>query len=120
MKILVAEDEPFMLKTLQLKLSKEGYEVIGCNDGLTALQKIKAILPDLVITDMRLPQFSGLQLISAVKAIVQKNIPVVVVSALTQSEVIDDAIEKGASDYITKPFSLAELAARIKRLLHRS
>lgn len=118
MKILVAEDEPLMLKTLQLKLMKEGYEVIGCADGWLALQAIENLLPDLVITDLKLPNFSGLQLVSAVKNIVQKKIPVVVVSALTQDAVIADAMQKGAADFITKPFSLAELSQRIKKIIH--
>ncbi|WP_116845736.1 response regulator transcription factor [Deminuibacter soli] len=119
MKILVAEEEPLMLKTLQLKLKKEGHEVFGCADGRFALEAIQHLLPDLVITDTNLPHLSGLQLISAVKSIIQKKIPVIVVSASAQDDMIADALDRGAADYIVKPFSLADIAQRIKKFIAR-
>ena len=116
MKILVAEDEPLMLKTLELKLKKEGYEVVGCPDGKDALHQLGYHMPDMVITDIMLPYASGLEIVNAVKAIGQKNIPVIVLSAMGQEKTVEEAFQLGADDYVTKPFSLTELAIRIKRL----
>ncbi|MCE3281498.1 MAG: response regulator, partial [Chitinophagaceae bacterium] len=63
MKILIAEDEPLILQTIELKLKKEGYEVIACVDGLDALQKIDSEKPDLIITDIMMPYMSGLEVV---------------------------------------------------------
>ncbi len=117
MKILIAEDEPLILQTLELKLKKEGYDVIGCTDGLDALQKIDAEQPDLVITDIMMPYMSGLEVVRKVKQDdVQKNIPVIVLSTMGQENIVEEAFELGADDYLKKPFSLSELSIRIKRL----
>lgn len=117
MKILVAEDEPLILQTLELKLKKEGYEVIGCVDGLDALQKIDAEQPDLIITDIMMPYMSGLEVVRKVKQDVNsKNIPVIVLSTMGQESIVEEAFELGADDYLKKPFSLSELSIRIKRL----
>ncbi|WP_153798922.1 response regulator transcription factor [Foetidibacter luteolus] len=120
MRILIAEDEPLMLKTLELKLKKEGYDVLGCPDGRDALNKISHFMPDMVITDIMLPYASGLEIVNAVKAIGEKNIPVIVLSAMGQENTVEEAFTLGADDYVTKPFSLTELAMRIKRLARSS
>jgi DNA-binding response OmpR family regulator len=117
MKILIAEDEPLILQTLELKLKKEGYEVIGCADGLEALQKIDAEHPDLIITDIMMPYMSGLEVVRKVKQDVNsKNIPVIVLSTMGQESIVEEAFELGADDYLKKPFSLSELSIRIKKL----
>ncbi len=118
MKILIAEDEPLMAKTISMKLEKEGYEVISCADGKEALQKLEEELPDMVITDIMLPYSSGLEILQFVKA---KNplTAVIVLSALGQENTVEDAFELGADDYMTKPFNLTELAVRVKRLLKK-
>ncbi|MDE3234425.1 MAG: response regulator [Bacteroidota bacterium] len=114
-KILIAEDEPLMLKTLELKLQKEGYQVIACNDGREALQKIESEQPQLVITDIMIPYVSGLEIVRHVKAM-NTSLPVIVLSAMGQEKTVEEAFELGADDYITKPFNLNELAIRVKRL----
>ena len=114
MKILVAEDEALMLKTIELKLKKEGHEVIACGDGKQAIQKITEEQPDLVITDMMLPYASGLEIVQEVKKS-EKKIIVIVLSAMGQERTVEEAFALGADDYVTKPFSLSELSMRIKR-----
>lgn len=119
MKILVAEDEPMLLKTIELKLRKEGYEVIATPDGREAIEKIETTNPDMVITDMMMPYASGLEIINFVRQTINKKIPIIILSAMEQEKVVMEAFELGADDYITKPFSLNELAIRVKRLINR-
>lgn len=114
MKILIAEDEPLMLKTLELKLRREGYEVVGSCDGKDALQKIEESQPDMIITDIMLPYSSGLEIVGQVKK--TRKVPVIVLSALGQEKTVEEAFHLGADDYMTKPFSLNELSIRVKRL----
>ncbi len=121
MKILIAEDEPLILQTLELKLKKEGYEVIGCVDGLDALQKIDSEQPDLIITDIMMPYMSGLEVVRKVKQDPGlKNIPVIVLSTMGQENIVEEAFELGADDYLKKPFSLSELSIRIKKLSRKT
>ena len=116
MKILVVEDNQLILKVIETKLKKEGYEVINCENGKEAIERISDSLPDLVITDIMLPYNSGLEIVNFVKAKLQKNIPVIVLSGLGQEKTIEEAFKLGAGDYMTKPFNLSELLMRIKRV----
>jgi DNA-binding response OmpR family regulator len=121
MKILIAEDEALILQTLELKLKKEGYEVIGCVDGLDALQKIDSEQPDLIITDIMMPYMSGLEVVRKVKNdLASKNIPVIVLSTMGQESIVEEAFDLGADDYLKKPFSLSELTIRIKKLAKKN
>ncbi len=117
MKILVAEDEAMLLKTVELKLKKEGYEVIATADGKQAIEQIEIEKPDLVITDIMMPYASGLEITSFIRNKLQSKIPIIVLSAMEQEKVVMEAFDLGADDYITKPFSLNELAIRVKRLI---
>ncbi|SDX35122.1 Response regulator receiver domain-containing protein [Hydrobacter penzbergensis] len=119
MKILVAEDEPMLLKTIELKLKKEGYEVIATGDGRDAIARIEKDNPDLVISDIMMPYASGLEVVSLVKQPGRKTIPIIILSAMEQEKIVMEAFELGADDYITKPFSLNELSIRVKRLMSR-
>jgi DNA-binding response OmpR family regulator len=117
MKILIAEDEPLILQTMELKLKKEGYEVVGCADGLDALNKLEETKPNLVITDIMLPYSSGLEIVRKIKENPEtKHIPVIVLSAMGQENVVEEAFSLGADDFLKKPFSLNELSIRIKKL----
>lgn len=120
MKILVAEDEPMLLKTIELKLKKEGYEVIATSDGRQAAEQIEAANPDMVITDIMMPYVSGLELINLIRQKLDRKTPVIILSAMEQEKVVMEAFELGADDYITKPFSLNELVIRVKRLVTRA
>ena len=115
MKILIVEDNQLILKVIETKLKKEGYDVISCENGKEAIERIKHSLPDLVITDIMLPYNSGLEIVSFVKVGLKKNIPVIVLSGMGQEKTIEEAFKLGADDYMTKPFSLSELSMRIKR-----
>jgi DNA-binding response OmpR family regulator len=116
MKILVAEDEPIMLKTIALRLRKDGHEVITTDNGREAMEQIDLQKPDLIITDIMMPYSSGLEIVGKVKSNNLK-IPVIVLSAMGQENVVLEAFNLGADDYITKPFSPNELSMRVKRLM---
>jgi DNA-binding response OmpR family regulator len=115
MKILLVEDNQLILKVIETKLKKEGYDVISCENGKEAIEKITCTLPDLVITDIMLPYNSGLEIVNYVKSGMKKSIPVMVLSGMGQERTIEEAFKLGADDYMTKPFSLSELSMRIKR-----
>lgn len=115
MTILVAEDEIIMLKTIELRLKKDGHTVILTQDGREALKRIEESAVDLIITDIMMPFASGLEIIEAVKRKPGKKIPVIVLSAMGQENVVLEAFQLGADDYITKPFSPNELSLRVKR-----
>lgn len=118
MKILIAEDEPITLATMQFRLKKDGHEVITANNGQEALELLKVHSPQLVITDIMMPFASGLEVLAFVKK-QPKPIPVIVLSAMGQEKVVVEAFTLGADDYITKPFSPNELALRVKRFTLR-
>ncbi|MEO6454665.1 MAG: response regulator transcription factor [Ginsengibacter sp.] len=115
MTILVAEDDMITLKTIELRLTKDGHKVIISQDGRDALKKIEDSSPDLIITDIMMPFSSGFEIIGAAKKKEGKKIPIIVLSAMGQENVVLEAFELGADDYITKPFSPNELSVRVKR-----
>ena len=113
MKILLVEDDQLMLKTIILRLKKEGHEITSCIDGKEAIEQIENQIFDLIITDIMLPYVSGLEIVGIVKA--TTSMPIIVLSSMGQEKTIEEAFELGADDYITKPFNLTELSFRIKR-----
>lgn len=119
MKVLIAEDDIMMLKTMEFRLMKEGYEVIACSDGKVALSKIESENPDIIISDIMMPYVSGLDLVNKVKIELKLNIPIIILSAVGLEKTVLEAFELGADDFITKPFSPNELIMRIKRLLSK-
>lgn len=116
-KVLLIEDDVLIKKTVESKLKKEGFELLSCTDGRDGIEKARTELPDIVLTDIMLPYASGLEVVSAVKAIESKAIKVIVFSSLGQEQTVNEAFKLGADDYITKPFSLSELSIRIKKQL---
>lgn len=116
-KVLLIEDDTLIQKTVHLKLKKEGFEVICCLDGKEAMAHLVSPFPDIVLTDLMLPYISGLEIVGAVKAIKERDIPVIVFSSMGHEHVVEEAFQLGADDYITKPFSLSELTIRIKKQL---
>lgn len=115
MKILIAEDDLLMLKTLELRLKKDGHQVVIANDGREALEKIKEISPDLVISDIMMPYVSGLEIVGTLRQNVDPYIPIIILSGMGQEDVVLEAFQLGADDFITKPFSPNELSIRVKR-----
>lgn len=117
MTILVAEDDLITLKTIEHRLKKDGHHVIIANDGREALRELETLCPDLVITDIMMPFSSGLEIIEIIKKKEGKKIPVIILSSMGQENVVLEAFQLGADDYITKPFSPNELSMRVKRYL---
>ncbi|WP_426279044.1 response regulator transcription factor [Chryseobacterium sp. S-02] len=115
MLILIAEDDELILKTIEHKLLKEGYEVVVTRNGKDAIDTIKEREIDLIITDIMMPFASGTEILSAIRSF-GKKIPVIMLSSLGQEEVVLEAFDLGASDFMVKPFSPNELILRIKRL----
>ena len=117
-KILVVEDEENILEAIKYSLLKEGYEVYGASDGEIGLEKAKELSPNLVILDVMLPSLDGFE----VCRILRKDMDVPVFMLSARSEEIDRVVglEIGADDYITKPFSMRELMARVRNALRRA
>jgi two-component system response regulator VicR len=116
LKILIAEDDVLMIKILEFILKKEGYQVTSCKDGLSAIEKIPILVPDLIITDIMLPFRSGLEIIGFTKENYEET-PVIVVSSLGEEEgTVVEAFNLGADDFVSKPFNPNELLLRVKRL----
>ena len=118
MKILIAEDEPMILMSIQKQLTNEGYEVTVAPDGREALNALENTRFNLLITDILMPYTSGLELIGIVKSNTQNNVPILVLSALGQETTVLEAFQLGADDFLTKPFNPPELTMRVKRLLN--
>lgn len=114
MRILIAEDDPLMLKALEFRLKKDGHEVILTKDGTEALEKIEELNPDLIITDIMMPYSSGLEIAGAVRQ--KSKTPIIILSGMGQESVVLEAFKLGVDDYITKPFSPNELIVRVRRL----
>ena len=118
-RILVAEDEPDMLMGLRDNLQFEGYEVLEAADGEEALRLVKQERPDLMLLDIMMPKLDGLQVCKQVRE-AGFTLPVLMLTAKSQEMDIVRGLEVGADDYITKPFGVRELLARIKVALRRS
>jgi len=117
MQILIAEDDELILKTLQHKLTKDGYEIILTRNGKEAINMINEKEIDLIITDIMMPFASGLEIVNAVRTGNKTNTPIIVLSSLGQEDTVVEAFNLGADDFITKPFSPIELSIRVKKLL---
>ena len=118
-RILVVEDEPDLRTGLQHNLELEGFAVDVAGDGKTALRKAMHDNPDLVLLDLMLPVMSGLDVLRQLRQ-AGKATPVIIVSAKGQDRDKVAGLELGADDYVTKPFGLAELLARVRAVLRRS
>lgn len=117
-RILIVEDEPAMVQGLRDNFEYEGYEVISAGDGLEGLERAMSDSPDLVVLDVMMPRMSGLDVCKQLKA-KRPGLPIIMLTARGQE--IDKVIglELGADDYVTKPFSIRELMARVKAVLRR-
>lgn len=118
-KILVVDDEQPIRKLLRAGLSTQGYEIIDAPNGRTALEEMANASPDLVVLDLGLPDISGQELLRRWRA-EGSTVPVVILSSRTDEPGIVEALDLGADDYVTKPFGVNELIARIRvALRHR-
>jgi two-component system alkaline phosphatase synthesis response regulator PhoP len=117
-RILIIEDEPAMVAGLRDNFEYEGYDVISAGDGVTGLERALADDPDLVVLDVMMPRMSGLDVCKQLKAR-HPSVPIIMLTARGQEVDKVVGLELGADDYVTKPFSIRELIARVKAVLRR-
>ncbi|HKR84552.1 MAG TPA: response regulator transcription factor [Terriglobales bacterium] len=117
-RILIVEDEPNMVAGLRDNFEFEGYEVLTAYDGEQGLQRAMAESPDLVVLDVMMPKMSGLEVCKQLRA-KRPSIPIIMLTARGQEVDKVVGLELGADDYVTKPFSIRELIARVKAVLRR-
>ncbi|MDJ0336730.1 response regulator transcription factor [Cryobacterium sp. PH31-O1] len=117
MRILIADDDPQILRALRITLGARGYDIITAGDGADALNAVIEQHPDLLMLDLGMPRLDGMAVIAAVRG--WSQVPILVVSGRTGASDKVDALDLGADDYVTKPFSIDELLARIRALTRR-
>ncbi len=117
-RILVADDDPLSIKLLNFRLRSVGHEVVFAVNGGEALEIATREKPDLVLLDIMMPVMNGFQVLRKLKSQEEtKNISVIMLTSKVQEKDVVFGLEAGAEDYITKPFSFAELNARVNRVL---
>jgi two-component system KDP operon response regulator KdpE len=117
-KVLVVDDEPQITRVLKTVLSSQGYDVRTAAEGESAWADFKEWSPQLVITDLRMPHMNGVELCRHIREV--SNVPIIVLSVTDEQPTKIDALDSGADDYVTKPFDIGELMARVRAALRRS
>lgn len=118
MTILTADDDPQLLRLVTRNLQLEGYEVLSASDGQQALEQIEAKIPDLVLLDVMMPKMDGFTVCHRVREF--STVPIIIVTARGQDQDKVRGLDLGADDYLTKPFSVDELLARVRAVLRRA
>jgi DNA-binding response OmpR family regulator len=119
-KILVAEDEQHIAEMITFKLSNGGHQVVRAHDGEEAVLLAGSESPDLILLDVMMPVLSGFEVLRQLKGnAALRGVPVIMVTAKGQERDVVNGLREGATDYIVKPFSLKELAARVEMVLQR-
>ena len=118
MKILVVDDEALLVKGIRFNLQNEGYEVITGSDGLEAVKHVQEQRPDLVVLDVMMPNMDGMTACAKIREF--SDVPIILLTAKTDDMDKLMGFDVGADDYLTKPFNILELKARIRALLRRS
>ena len=118
MKILVVDDEELLVKGIRFNLQNEGYEIITGSNGMEAVQMAREFAPDLVILDVMMPEMDGMTACATIREF--SNVPIILLTAKTDDMDKLMGFEHGADDYVTKPFNILELKARVRALLRRS
>ncbi len=120
-KVLVIDDDPVILELLRVNFEIEGFEVVSAGDGREGYERARADRPDLVLSDIMMPRFDGLQLLRQLKRDPStKSLPVILLSAKAQNAEVQQGLELGADDYVTKPFDPLELIDRVNAVLARA
>ncbi len=116
--ILVVDDEPQIRRVMRMALSSQGFEVIEARSGEEALEKFREHLPDLVLLDLNMPGIGGLETCRRIRP--GSEVPIIVLTVRSKEEEKVEALDAGADDYVTKPFGMKELLARIRAALRRT
>ena len=117
-KVLVVDDDPVIVRLLEVNFEMEGFTVVSAVDGADGVEKARSEQPDVVVSDVMMPKLNGLELCVAIKADeTTSGIPVVLLSAKAQIADIRAGIDAGADDYVTKPFEPLDLIDRVNKLL---
>jgi two-component system KDP operon response regulator KdpE len=116
--VLVVDDEPQIVRALRINLSARGYDVLTAHDGKTALRVAVDEKPDVVVLDLGLPDIDGVDVIAGLRG--WTSMPIIVLSARTESALKVEALDAGADDYVTKPFGMDELLARLRAAVRRA
>jgi two-component system, OmpR family, KDP operon response regulator KdpE len=116
-KILIVDDEPQITRVLRTALSTQGYSLRVAANGVEGMEAVHEWRPDLVITDLAMPQMDGVELCRSIRAV--SEVPILVLSVRNQDRTKIEALDAGADDYVTKPFSIQELQARVRSQLRR-
>ncbi len=118
--VLIVEDDPVILRLLEVNFELEGMEVLLAEDGAIGLELAKERRPDLVVTDIMMPKLSGIELVESLKADpMTAGIPIILLSAKAQTADLKAGMDAGADDYVTKPFEPLDLLDRANSLLSR-
>jgi len=119
--VLVVDDDPVILKLLEVNFEMEGFEVVRAADGAEGLERARAVLPDIVVLDVMMPRMTGYEVAKALREDDETaHIPIIFVTARAQSSDVERGMELGVDDYVTKPFDPLDLIARVNTLLARS
>ena len=117
-KILVVDDDPNVVKLVQLYLERDGHEVLTASDGVTGLELAREEQPSLIVLDLMLPRMDGMEVCRTLRA--ESAVPIVMLTAMVEEDDRLAGLDLGADDYVTKPFSPRELAARVRAVLRRT
>ena len=119
--VLVVDDDPVILKLLEVNFEMEGFQVVRAADGAEGLERAREVLPDIVVLDVMMPRMTGSEVAKALREDGHTaHIPIIFVTARAQSSDVEKGMELGVEDYVTKPFDPLELIDRVNNLLARS
>jgi DNA-binding response OmpR family regulator len=119
-KVLVIDDDPVILELLRVNFEIEGFEVVVAADGVEGLAKASGAKPDVILSDIMMPRMDGLEVVARLKAgAATRHIPIILLSAKAQNAEVQQGLDAGADDYVTKPFEPLELVDRVNALLSR-
>ena len=118
--VLVVDDDPVILKLLEVNFEMEGFQVVRAADGAEGLERAREVLPDIVVLDVMMPRMTGYEVAKALREDVSTaHIPIIFVTARAQSSDVEKGMELGVEDYVTKPFDPLDLIDRVNNLLAR-
>lgn len=119
-KLLLAEDDELLAALLSFRLEKEGYNVQICRDGREVKEYLSKQIPDIIVSDIMMPYFSGMELVDHVRNELNLKVPIIIISSAGNEENVLSAFDLGANDFLSKPISPSELIVRLKRELQKT